>query len=108
MYSTGPTIPATKSRSGAAQAKKPAATRRGIARGASAGAITRPSSAPESACVKVSNYEIGVRALFPGVEHGAGDGFFTAFTQLLRRVDAIACFLVLAQLPLADEAHDLD
>src|SRR5919197_2535602 len=62
MYSTGPTKPATKSRSGAAQAKNPAAMRRGIARGASTGAITRPSSAPDSACVKVSNYKIGVRA----------------------------------------------
>src|SRR5262245_63704606 len=45
----------TKSRSGAAQAKKPAAMRRGIDRGgASLGAVARASNAPESACVSVS------------------------------------------------------
>src|SRR4029077_2301603 len=54
MYSTGPAKPATKSRAGAAHAKNPAATRRGIARGAAAGAIRRPSRAPDSACVRVS------------------------------------------------------
>jgi len=47
--------PMTKSRSGAAQAKKPAAMRRGSARGgASLGAVARASSAPESAWVSVS------------------------------------------------------
>ena len=52
---TGPPKPATKSRSGAAQAKNPAAMRRGIERGgASLGAVARASSAPDSACVSVS------------------------------------------------------
>jgi hypothetical protein len=54
-YSTGPTKPMTKSRSGAAQAKKPAAMRRGSARGGeSFGAVARASNAPDSACVRVS------------------------------------------------------
>jgi hypothetical protein len=45
----------TKSRSGAAQAKKPAAMRRGMERGAAPfGSVARASSAPESACVSVS------------------------------------------------------
>jgi len=54
-YSTGPTKATTKSRSGAAQAKNPAAMRRGSERGgASFGAVARASSAPESAWVRVS------------------------------------------------------
>ena len=54
-YSTGPTKPMTKSRSGAAQAKNPAATRRGIERGgALADAVARATSAPDSAWVSVS------------------------------------------------------
>jgi hypothetical protein len=45
----------TKSRSGDAQAKKPAATRRGVERGgASVGAVARASSAPDRAWVRVS------------------------------------------------------
>jgi hypothetical protein len=45
----------TKSRSGAAAAKKPAAMRRGSERGgASFGAVARARSAPESAWVSVS------------------------------------------------------
>jgi len=55
MYSTGPTKPMTKSRSGDAAAKKPAATRRGSERGgAPFGAVARASNAPERACVRVS------------------------------------------------------
>src|SRR6266853_155544 len=54
-YSTGPAKATTKSRSGAAQAKNPAATRRGSDRGgASFGAVARARSAPESAWVRVS------------------------------------------------------
>jgi hypothetical protein len=50
-----PDEPMTKSRSGAAQAKKPAATRRGVERGgASVRAVARAISAPESAWVRVS------------------------------------------------------
>ena len=55
----------TKSRSGAAQAKKPAATRRGIERGGtSLGAVARATNAPESAWVKVSNYKMGTDPIF--------------------------------------------
>jgi hypothetical protein len=51
----GPMKPMMKSRSGAAAAKKPAATRRGVERGgASLRAVARPRSAPESAWVSVS------------------------------------------------------
>jgi hypothetical protein len=54
-YSTGPMKPMTKSRSGAAQAKKPAAMRLGSERGgASFDAVACASSAPESAWVSVS------------------------------------------------------
>jgi len=54
-YSTGPMKPMTKSRSGAAHAKKPAAMRLGSERGgASFDAVARASSAPESAWVSVS------------------------------------------------------
>jgi hypothetical protein len=44
--------------------------------------------------------EIGVRALIPGAEHGAGNDFFIALAQSFGRVDAIALFAVLTQLPL--------
>ena len=54
---TGPPKPATKSRSGAAQAKKPAAMRLGVeCGGASFRAVARASSAPECACVSVSMF----------------------------------------------------
>jgi hypothetical protein len=47
---TGPPKLATKSRSGAAQAKKPAAIQRGSERGGAAfDAVARASSAPDSA-----------------------------------------------------------
>jgi hypothetical protein len=55
-YAAGPNQAVTKSRSGAAQAKKPAAMRRGSERGgASFAAVALASSAPESACVSVSS-----------------------------------------------------
>jgi hypothetical protein len=55
-YATGPNQPTTKSRSGAAQAKKPAAMRRGSERGgAFFDAVARASKAPDNAWVSVSS-----------------------------------------------------
>src|SRR5689334_7585381 len=55
MYATGPLKPTTKSRSGEAHAKKPAAMRRMIALGgASLLTVARASSAPDKAWVRVS------------------------------------------------------
>src|SRR5688572_32265385 len=67
-YASGPAKPMTKSRSGAAQARKPAAMRRGSERGGeSLGALARASSAPESACVSVST-----RSCRPVAQPGLG------------------------------------
>src|SRR5436190_1678914 len=72
-YSTGPMNATTKSMSGNAQAKKPAAIRRGSERGgASRGAVARARSAPDSAWVRVSTSG-QPRALEPV---GAGEPLF--------------------------------
>src|SRR5882762_5926196 len=88
-YSTGPTKATTKSRSGAAQAKNPAAMRRGNARGgASFGAVARARSAPESAWVRVST--TGSRR-----SCRSGDGRLLHFDVGLLHHLAPACDLVL-------------
>jgi hypothetical protein len=72
----------TKSRSGAAQARKPAAMRRASAPGgASRGAVARASNAPERACVSVSMPE-AIASLCAGYASRHSDKPRSAYSSL--------------------------